>query len=588
MESWPAQSEHYQIDRAQVAANIEAVRVLMRDQELDGLIINSADRYQNEYTPLEDNHRYELTGFTGSTALVLIPVDDRVKLYVDGRYHLQADSEVDSTLIEVVKVQFSVSVAGALLDDAKKMKRIGYESDRVTLRFSRTIEETGAEAVALDGTLVAQALKRPVLTQTKAVSFIPGEISGRSTKDKLKAVFDDILDAGRVVLLLTALDDIAWLSDARGYHFAYQSSFAAIALARPQGMDITVDQAVNEKTADGPHVSFTVRTPHELILDDSYADVKVVQFDPNQVSKATIQGIQEARPDLTLREKPSPVVPIRAIKTPSELEHMKESNARSSRAITNTISWVRQQMAAGQKISELDFHDAANEFYQAEGARDLSFHTIAATGANTAIIHFSDPSLDVPIEANNLMLLDSGALYEGGLATDITRCFIAGGKNAEPSQRQKHIYTTALKGMLQGMMAIFPKGTKGSFIDALVRAPIYRAGLDYAHGTGHGVGVHVHEPGVGISPGYTGVIRPGHVCSIEPGIYIEGFGGVRHENVVVFEEHPEQEGFLRCQPLNYVGFDTNLIDASMFDEAEAIAFESYMSECKKRGTDLFE
>ncbi|MFT7620412.1 MAG: Xaa-Pro aminopeptidase [Planctomycetota bacterium] len=588
MESWPETSPEYRIDGESVRKNITAIRALMAEHDLDGLVINSADRYQNEYTPLEDNHRYELSGFTGSTALLLVPANDRVKLYVDGRYHLQADQEVDAELIEVVKVQFSVSVAGALFCDLKGMGRVGYEGDRITIKFAQSIEETVDTSIVFSAGEVGDALGRPPLLQSKPIQYIPDGIAGCTTKEKLATVFEDIPNPENTALLLTALDDIAWLADARGYHFAYQSSFAAVAVARPGRIDIAVDPDVKETTIDRELIRFTTDDPSELLCRSDAQSITTLQYDPNQVTKATLESIMSSRPDLELRPSASPVVGARALKNASEIRHMEASNARSARAINNTIRWVRQQFAAGEPVTELGYYEAANGFYEAEGARDLSFHTIAAVGPNTAIIHFSNPSGEVTADASDFMLLDSGALYEGGMATDITRCFVAGGKLAKPTDRQKKIYTLVLKGVLRGMMAVFPTGTRGSFIDSVVRAPLYDAGFNFAHGTGHGVGIHVHEPGVGISPSYQGIIRPGHVCSVEPGIYIEGFGGVRHENVVVFEEHPDKPGFIRSRPLNFVGFDTYLLDASLLNEQELGFFTSYMDECHKRGTATFE
>ncbi len=588
MESWPATAPEYRIDKKRVAANLDAVRSFMAEKDIDGLIINSADRFQNEYTPLEDNHRYELSGFTGSTALMLILRDQRAKLYVDGRYHLQADQEVDDKAIEVVKVQFSVSLSGALLNDLSGLKKVALEGDRVSIRFSKSIEESVKDTVILSCGEVGKALGRPPLTHAKPIIPIPSDISGRTTAEKLKHVFADIIDEDGAALLVTALDDIAWLTDARGYHFAYQSSFAATALARPEQLFVTVDAEVAATAPKQTGVEYTTTSPVALLASAGFSDVQVLQFDPSQVTRGLIETIKAARPELVLRECASPVVTARAVKTASEIQHMEAANARSSRAITNTIKWVRENLASGREVTELGYYEAANKFYEAEGARDLSFHTIAAVGANTAIIHFSNPSADIVAGPSDFMLLDSGALYEGGFATDITRCFVSGGSLAKPSDRQKLIYTLVLKGLLRGMMAVFPKGTKGAFIDALVRAPIYEAGYDFAHGTGHGVGIHVHEPGVGISPSFQGVIKAGHVCSIEPGIYLPDFGGVRHENVVVFEDDPSHEGFLRSRPLNYVGFDTYLIEQDRLNEQESAYFQAYMEECHKRGTATFE
>ena len=172
------------------------------------------------------------------------------------------------------------------------------------------------------------------------------------------------------------------------------------------------------------------------------------------------------------------------VKTPAEIAHLESCNARSARAIVNTVRWVRERFARNERVSEWDYFEAANAFYAEQGARDQSFQTIAAVGANSAVIHFNSPSADVEAKADDMMLLDSGALYEGGFATDITRTFLAGGERAAAHPEQKRLYTLVLKGLLRAMGAVVPEGTRGSYLDTLAREPIHAAGLDYAHGTG--------------------------------------------------------------------------------------------------------
>ena len=587
MESWPQQKVEFRVSREEVAGHLRAVQAFLSEEKLDAVVINSADRFQNEYTPLEDNHRYYLSGFSGSTALLLVPREGRARLYVDGRYHLQADQEVDAGLIEVVKVQFSVSLNDALRRDLEGMKRVAWEGDRVSVSFGRRLEDWSGEGVPLHEGEIQQILGHPPLIPDKPLHFIPAGISSGGVKEKLALVFDSVKDSEATAVVFSALDDIAWLTDARGYHFPWQSSFAAVALAVRDHLYVCVesDMAASLEPRDG--LSFHQTSVADLFRKEkALSALRCVQFDPDRCTQAIVNSLKAACSELETRPATSPVVALRARKSASEIEHMEACNARSARAIAKTIRWVRQRLAAGDGVNEALYYEAANGFYAEEGARDLSFHTIAAVGTNTAIIHFTSPSPDVLVDVNDLMLLDSGALYEGGYATDITRCFVAGGSLASPSARQKEIYTLCLKGHLRGMMAVFPQGTRGSFLDALVRAPLYEGGYDYAHGTGHGVGIHVHEPGVGISPAYAGVIEAGHVCSVEPGIYLEGFGGVRHENVVVFEEHPRMDGFLCSRPLNYVGYDPFLVDRSLLNEEELAFYDAYMAECDRRGTTL--
>lgn len=574
------------LDSGDVARNLSAVREAMSSHRADALFVTSADRYLNEYTPREDNHRYFLSGFTGSTALMIVPRDGKARLFVDGRYHAQADAEVDADLITVEKCGMSAHITGAAVEALGGYGRVAFEGGRLSQRLATAIRETVGESVELADGEIAGALGLGGFAPQGKLTKIPVGISGRSTAEKLAAVFARVDHPEDTVLVVGALDDIAWLTDVRGYHFVHQSSFAARALVAHDEVHVVVPDAV---LAAGVPDSETCVHWHACSLEDllssgSFDGIRRALYDPAQVTAATVSAVARARGAWQLDTGPSPVVEVKAVKTSEEIAHLESCNDRSARAIVNTVRWVRERLARGERVSELAYFEAANAFYAEQGARDQSFQTIAAVGANSAVIHFNSPSASVTAAAGDMMLLDSGALYEGGFATDITRTFLAGGARAEASPKQKQVYTLVLKGLLRAMGAIVPEGTRGSYLDTLAREPIHAAGLDYAHGTGHGVGIHVHEPGAGLSPSSTLPIRAGHVTSIEPGIYIDGFGGARIENVVVYEPHPEHEGFLVIRPLNFVGYDPSLIADELLEPAERMAVERYHAECERRGT----
>ena len=587
MESWPPTSTELFLDRSAVRANLEKTRALLERRGLDALVVTSADSHLNEYTPRADNQRYFLSGFTGSTALMLVPRVGRAKLFVDGRYHIQADLQVDPADVEVVKVPLSNYISAALYDAAKAFAKVGYAPDRVSKAMEEALKGAAKDATPLEPGELDQTIGIAEPAHTKPLSVIPPGISGRSIKQKLEAVFATIAEPEKTVLLLTALDDIAWMTDARGYHFAYQSSFAARGFAVNDAVHVALAPALLERHRPPAveSVHWHVEPIEALLARSEYDAVTTVLYDSGATTAAVLRRLAAARPNWTLVAQSSPVVAVRAVKTPEELRHLEAINERSSRAVANTIRWVRRQLATGARVSETGFYEAANGYYAAEGARDLSFHTISSIGADTAIIHFSEPKDDVVATPDDLMLLDSGALYEGGLSTDITRAFLAGGRRGQAAAKAKEIYTLTLKGLLNAATAIFPSGTRGSFLDALARQPLYQGGYDFAHGTGHGVGIHVHEPGVSLGPTSTLAIKAGHVSSIEPGIYLGGFGGVRLENVYVYEPVPERPGFLRPRALNFVAFDRSLIDESILEPRERAALEAYMAECVRRGTD---
>ena len=222
--------------------------------------------------------------------------------------------------------------------------------------------------------------------------------------------------------------------------------------------------------------------------------------------------------------------------------------------------------------------------YKEQGAVDQSFNTIAGVGPNGSIIHYGSPSDEVVIKDTDMILLDSGGYFEGGWATDTTRTFFASSKKPDP--KMVEMYTLVLKGLLAVQSAVFPEGTKGMVLDGYARNAMRKKGYDYSHGTGHGLGVHVHEPGVRISSVSTLPMKPGQVVSIEPGIYIPGFGGVRLENIAWVEKHPQYPGMLRFVPFTTIGFDPVLVDMNLLNEEEREVLEAYEAECLKRGTSL--
>lgn len=584
MESWPVTEPELELSQSDVSRNLESVRKLMTSEGIEALLITSSDRFLNEYTPRHDNHRFHLSGFTGSTAFLLIPEQGRARLYVDGRYHIQADQEVDPSLVRVVKVSMGAQLFSTLLDDIGDVAVLGYEPDRVSGRHANQLRSRAKSVEPLPGGALATALQVEPIAHIKPIEFIPESISGRTVPEKLSAVFKHLEQPKKTALLLGALDDIAWLSEGRAYHFPYQSSFAAVGVATSDCVHVVVEEGLLPDGAVPEGVFFHEGELSDLLAAQAFDSIKAISFDPGNTTDGLVRQVSMARPKWELSSEPSPVVRERALKTHAELDHFRSMNRRASRSITGTISWVRRQIAEGETVTESSFHEKANQCYAAEGARDLSFHTISGVGSNSAIIHYAKADEKVIAGRDDLMLLDSGGLYEGGFCTDTTRTFIAGGVLAQPTEEQKRNYTLVLKGLIGAMTAVFPRGTRGAFLDALARAPLYSAGLDYSHGTGHGVGIHVHEPGVGIGPQASGIIEPGMVCSIEPGYYREGWGGIRIENVVVFREHPTLDGFLTPEPLNYVGFDAHLVDESLFTKAEKAAYNNYQSICAGHGT----
>jgi Xaa-Pro aminopeptidase len=286
-----------------------------------------------------------------------------------------------------------------------------------------------------------------------------------------------------------------------------------------------------------------------------------------------------------LKEKNGGFYEFQSIKEPVELKQIEASFKKADKAIFNTIKWLKDSIKAGKRVTELDLYKETTQKYKDQGAFELSFNTIAGVGPNGSIIHYGNPSDQVVIKDSDLILLDSGGYFDGGWATDTTRTFY-GDSSRKADPKMIEIYTLVLKGLLAVQSAVFPEGTKGIVLDGLARSAMRKKGYDYNHGTGHGVGIHVHEPGVRLSSISNVPMKAGQVVSIEPGIYIPGFGGVRLENIAWVQCHPDYPQMLRLVPLVYIGFDSALVDMNLLNSEEKLILEDYEAECLKRGTSL--
>ena len=308
--------------------------------------------------------------------------------------------------------------------------------------------------------------------------------------------------------------------------------------------------------------------------------IEKVFYSDRSLNAADFQKLKKHFGEEKLVNRSEGLIPFHANKNATELKSMESSFNRGDQAIFETISWVKDQVKSGAHLTELDFFNKTNEFYKKNGALEQSFKTISAVGANSSIIHFSSPSADVVFKNDELVLLDSGGYFESGYATDTTRAFLSGGV---ASRRQKEVYTVVLKSILNTQNAIFPEGSWGSLIDGLARQPVFKYGLNYNHGTGHGVGINVHEGGYRLSTTSAVPLKENTVGSIEPGIYIPGFGGVRLENVAVIEKDPSINGMLHFRSLVFIGYDHDLIDESLLTSEEQKWLETYERECQARG-----
>lgn len=566
-----------------VPARLAALRERMRERGLQAVVVRSTDAYLNEYVPEAESTRVWLTGFTGSMGDGVV-TGDRALLFVDGRYTLQAAREAPDFESRTVPLGASIEQGWlGLFEELGRqgVKRIGVETDRMPQSLYETVQRRAAElSLELVPTVpsLLEELRRergeePRVGGGKTWAIDPA-LSGRTVRERLPLAHALLDDKKLDGLLVVALDEIAWVSNLRGAHFPYQATFRATALTtRDEVLLILGDGAAAPAAESG--VSFVTNGLSGALAQlQSRAAGRAVRlgFDgrgtpAHLVASLKAQGVM-------LVDVESPFAAARTRKTPAELEHMARAFARADQVHARVKSWLCAAVSKGGKLTEAEVCKKTEQLFKKSGAFGLSFQVLAAAGKHGSIIHYSHPDEHTPIREGELFLLDTGAFYEGGLATDLTRTFLVGAPHVKATDEQRRLFTLVLKGAIAGMRARLPVGSTGEQLDALVRQPMWQAGLDYGHGTGHGVGVNVHESPPRVTIGSRTVLEAGQVFSIEPGLYLPDFGGIRIENLCTLVEDTEtpREGvpkkFLRVKPLTFSPLDKRLIERALLNADE--------------------
>lgn len=553
--------EKFLLEQSEVAKNIARLQQFIVEKQLDAFYISSFDIYLSEYVPREECHRYYYTGFTGSVAEVLV-TKTHVHLFVDGRYHEQADKECKDARIVVQKCSMDQSIRAALLDVIKNesLQDIGIESDRTDLGFYEQLKNT-AKVVCFHSNIFPYHIHQGGNEAWKVNDLD----AGWSTQEKLEMLLDE--NEG---LYMAGLDSVAWLTNMRGFQMPFQSMFKASLLATKKKIYLFTNSHLKSAPCEVEVVSGGLAAMKNKIK------ISKLFYNPDRVNVFDYELLQESWGQcLTVdRER---VISLQSVKRPGELQAMERAFEKSSKAVARSLNWLAQNYQNG--VSEWDFSQKVTAFYQEYGMLEHSFHNITGFGENSSIIHYGTPSKKRLAKEGDFALLDSGAYYEDGFATDKTRTILLG---SSASAKQKEMYTRVLKGLLQVQNKVFPKTMTGLELDQLARQALKEKGLDYNHGTGHGVGINVHEGNYSISTKAKNPLVAGTVGSIEPGYYEASWGGIRLENVVVVEEKDDKHFCFR--PLVFVGFDHKLIDETLLTDKERKWLAAYEAECTQRGT----
>jgi Xaa-Pro aminopeptidase len=558
-------------------ARLAALRATLTQGGLDGFLVPRADEHQGEYVPRSAERLAFLTGFTGSAGLAIV-LADRAAVFIDGRYTLQVEAEVDKRLFEICHLTKTPPhdwLAGA----AKAGQRIAYDPWLHTpdglARFKAAAAKAGAALVPAPNAVDAIWSDRPPVP-TAPVVPLALEFAGKPSADKRAEIAQKLAADGIAAVVLTLPDSIAWLLNVRGgdvRHSPLPLSFAILAA------DGRVDWFVHPRklTPELPaHLGegVRVRPPEEFAAALAALKEQRVQADPATAASWIFDRLDEA--GATLVRDADPCLLPKACKNAVELAGIRAAHRRDGAALTKFLAWIAREAPKGG-IGEIAAAEKLESFRrQSNLLRDLSFGTISGAGPNGAIVLYrASPKSERKLAPGELYLVDSGGQYPDG-TTDVTRTVAIG----TPTPEMKRHFTLVLKGHIALGTARFPAGTSGSQLDALARLALWRDGLDYDHGTGHGVGHYlcVHEGPQRISKlPNTVALRPGMIVSNEPGYYRTGAYGIRIENLVAVEKVGETgDGeLLGFETLTLAPIDRTLVDTAIMTADEIAWLDAY-------------
>lgn len=563
---------------------LAALRAQMEAHDLHAYLVPSTDAHQSEYVPDCWQRRAWITGFTGSAGDALV-LRDRAGLWTDGRYFLQAESELKGTGVKLFRMgQPKVpDLAEFLADTLEAGQAVGVDprlvSPRRAASLARAVQRVGAELRLLDTNLVDAVWEDQPPRSAEPVRILSTRFAGETTARKLKRVRAEMAEVDADAHVLTTLDAIAWLFNIRGRDVEFNPVVLAYAIVTPEAASLYIDEGKLDARTRKQLGRLARLRPYDAFAGDLKAlDARKgkVWVDPDSASAWVVDRLSRSQ----LHRDPSPILRMKAAKNATEVAGMVACHERDGAAMVRFLRWLEEAVPRGG-VTEISAADRLEEFRrEGDHFQGLSFRTISGYAAHGAIIHYTvNASTDIPLRPRGIYLVDSGAQYLDG-TTDITRTILLGGK---ATREQKDRFTRVLKGHIALARARFPEGVRGMRLDTLARLPLWEAGLDYHHGTGHGVGsyLNVHEGPQSISSGRcNGVpLEPGNVQSNEPGFYRDGAYGIRIENLMVVEEDEDLTGdygqFLRFHTLTLCPIDHRLVDARMLSPEEIRWWNDY-------------
>ena len=568
----------------QVAPRVKALRARLAKRKLDGLIVPREDEFQGEYVPAANERLKWISGFGGSAGTAIV-LTRKAALFVDGRYILQAPKQTDTKLFTIVDIM-QTAPSLWLAANAKKGMEIGIDprlhSETAVKAYRDRLAAKGARLVLLDDNpLDAEWQDRPDLPDTDVV-IQPTRLAGRTSEQKRKSLAADMKKAGHDVLLIAQPENIAWLLNIRAADVPHTPFALSFGLLHKNGSFDWFIRKSRVGTAVRAHIGSGVRLQRQGDMLDKLKALKskTVAFDPTN----TPAWFGEQMVNANLVRVTDPCALPKAAKHKAEIKASIAAHEMDGAALCNFLAWFDKRAGKGE-MTEICAAKQAEACRAASGKLlDLSFDTISGSGPNGAIVHYRvTEKTNRRIKPGDLYLIDSGGQYQQG-TTDVTRTILVEGGTA-PSGA-KDAFTRVLRGHIALAMAHFPHGTNGMQLDTLARAPLWEVGLDFDHGTGHGVGSYlsVHEGPQRISKGGTVALQEGMIVSNEPGYYKANAFGIRIENlqyVTALKKAKGTRDMLGFEPLTLAPIDRRLIDKNQMTAIEIDWLNGYHSRVQK-------
>ena len=556
----------------QIQERLQKLRALMQERSIDAYMIPTSDFHESEYVGKHFKCREFMTGFTGSAGTAVITKDDAA-LWTDGRYFVQAAAQLEGSTVVLQKMgqEGTPSIKEYLLEKIPQGGTLAFDGRVVNTAEGEELEDAlGVKdiAIACQEDLVGEIWEdRPVLP-AEPVWVLDVKYAGKDAEDKIGDLRKKMEDCGATVHILTTLDDIVWLLNIRGNDVDCNPVVLSYLMATRESLYLYINEAVLDSSVKSylEEKGVTIRPYDAIYSDVAKLHGETVMLEKSRTNFALTQLLDGTNEIINIQ---NPTALMKAIKNPVEIENIRKAHIKDGVAMTKFIYWLKKNIGK-IPMDEISVADYLNSLRRGqEGNLGLSFPTISAYGANAAMCHYSaTEESNAKLEARGFYLVDSGGQYYEG-TTDITRTIALG----ELTDGEREHFTLTLISMLRLGNVRFLYGCRGLNLDYVAREPFWSRGLNFDHGTGHGVGylLNVHERPNGIRWKMVPerqdncVLEAGMVTSDEPGIYIEGSHGIRTENLMVCvkDEKNEYGQFMKFEFLTYVPIDLDAIDKSL-------------------------